>query len=653
MSVTMTVSQVRDALYLAEETSNRPDDSVSMTLVGDGRPTTAVLGQWFHQALSWLVSNEDSEGPLNTLKDVEADLETWKSTLIRQVYDQFVGPRLTQNQVALQGSAQQVQDFWEAMQSATCWLAELCWSLRPTKLTRQSYQLTPWHSLSELVQTDEPLVCEFYEPGWTDRVRLVGIADAIVRLEETNVWCVVEFKSGKTSPAADLGQVCLYHMILSAMNKFQKEPEREVGDIALLSFKPHKEERFFTHAELAETRQKLLDLIGQLAGVSQRKPTISPTTKSEPIPAIQSTSEVSTNRTGIIEDEKHLKIGQLMIQTFSEYGVNVTLDHPIIAGPSFLRFSILLGKKTKVAQVEKLAPELQVRLKLDEQPFISTDGGELVIDVRRPDRLIVHFDDIRSQLPQAVPGVPQTKVPVGVNLSGELVFADLSCPEHSHILVAGTTGSGKSEWLRTAIAGLIVTNTPETLRLLIIDPKRNAFHALRDSPFLMQPLIFPDETSVVEVFEKLCEEMDERYKKLDGADNIAELTADHQLSIPRIVCVCDEYRDLISRSSKERKEIEALIFRLGAKSRAAGIHLILATQQPSRETIKGALDSNMAARVGLKMNKSQESHMLFSEGGAEKLLGHGDLLFKDIGSPRRLQAPLLSKENHQQIFGAK
>ena len=217
-------------------------------------------------------------------------------------------------------------------------------------------------------------------------------------------------------------------------------------------------------------------------------------------------------------------------------------------------------------------------------------------------------------------------------------------------MAAGTTGSGKSEWLRSAIAGLIVTNTPETLRLLIIDPKRNAFHALRNSSYLWKPLVFPDEQPAAEVLQDLAAEMDRRYRQLDGADSHAQLVARSDVPLPRIVCVCDEYRDLISRSREERKQIEEQICRLGAKSRAAGIHLILATQEPRRETIKGPLDSNIPARVGLWMQKAQESRMLLSEAGAEKLLGHGDLLFKDAGPPRRLQAPLLTEADREAIF---
>jgi DNA segregation ATPase FtsK/SpoIIIE, S-DNA-T family len=114
--------------------------------------------------------------------------------------------------------------------------------------------------------------------------------------------------------------------------------------------------------------------------------------------------------------------------------------------------------------------------------------------------------------------------------------------------------------------------------------------------------------------------------------------------------VVDEYFDLINRSKADRRAIEEQVCRLGAKAPAAGIHLMIATQQPSRETIKGALDANIPARIGLKMGKAQESRMLLNSPGAERLLGHGDLLFKDLGDPKRLQAALLSAEEREQIF---
>lgn len=673
MPVTITVSEVRDALYLA---------AGAQSARGDGAPSVKILGRWFHEAVCWLVTDQSGANPLSVLADVDEDLVAWKRALIERVYTQFVGPRLTSHQAALLDVSSQVLSFWQALQFACDWLAELAWQLRPAARGPEAVivaRRTPsglekpgdsepeglspsakadqpaWRVLADCFSAEEPLSCELNEPGWTDTVRLVGIADAILRPTGTgsplqaSAWCAIEFKLGQASPAADLGQACLYHLMLSASDESRDSKGVDTGTLALISFRPERNEQLFDASKLREARVTLIDLIGKLAGVdaSQTAPPSATTKPAESPPA-------TIEPTGLAfrpPTEAHLELGKKLVSTLTnEYGVVVSLDGPPLVGPTFLRFPLRLGRGMKVSAVHQRIEELQLRLRLARPPFVTIEDG-LVVDLQRPDRQKVLFDDVKSQLPAPDPRLGGSHVPIGVDISGQLVCANLARTEHCHLLAAGTTGSGKSEWLRSAIAGLIVTNTPETLRLLIIDPKRNAFHELRKSPFLWKPLVFPDEQPAAEALRELVEEMDVRYRKLDGADSIAQLAERSNVPLPRIVCVCDEYRDLISRSREERKQIEELICRLGAKARAAGIHLILATQEPRRETIRGPLDSNIPARVGLWMQKAQESRMLLSEPGAEKLLGHGDLLFKDVGAPRRLQAPLLSESNRASIFG--
>jgi len=672
MPVTMTVSQVRAELYRA---------AGAQEARGDGSPSIAILGQWFHDAIGWLVGETAEVSPLAVLSEAEEDLQAWKNVVAACAYSRFVGPRLTSNQAALHDAAPQVLSFWTATRAACDWLAELAWNIRP-KRHRSGLMSPPWVTLSKWLTTEEPLTCELREPGWTDSVRLVGIADAIIRIhrkgeetgsqrpnvgaaanmertpDEDSAWCAIEFKLGQTSPVADLGQACLYHLLVSSARADEPsvtQNPNEAGSLALISFQPERHEQLFSAADLAGARQRLIELIGRLAGVA---PTSADGTGNAPNVRKSPDSSVPVDTHGRNDTSfskpttEHLQLGQRLIDTLTnEYGVKVSLDGPPLVGPTFLRFPIKLGPRMRVAAVQQRSQELQLRLRLLRPPFIAVEQGSLVVDVQRPDRQKVFFDDIRPQLPAADAKLGGSHVPVGVDISGRLICADLATTEHCHLLVAGTTGSGKSEWLRSAIAGLIVTNTPATLRLLIIDPKRNAFHALRNSPYLWQPLVFPDERSVIEVLRDLVTEMDNRYRQLDGADSHAQLVARTDAPLPRIVCVCDEYRDLISRGRAERKQIEELICRLGAKARAAGIHLILATQEPRRETIQGPLDSNIPGRVGLWMQKAQESRMLLSDSGAENLLGHGDLLFKDVGPPRRLQAPLLTEANREAIFG--
>ena len=624
MPVTLTVSQVRDALYRAD----RSDEGR-----GDGSPSTAMLGSWFHQWLGGLIGDSSPAGPLARLAELDKDLELWKETLVADAYARFLGPRLTRHQAVLHGHSLEVMSLWRAMQEACGWLAELVWNVRPKNASRRSEQQAAWHAAADWFETEEPLSCELREPGWSDSVRLVGVADAVVRLSNTDHWCAIEFKLGQTSPAVDLGQACLYHTMLSAASNGRAVASDD-GTLALLSFRPERNEQLFTASELKVSRERLVALIGKLAGVDA--------------------AQIDENRSPPVAapTQEHLELGRGLVETLAEYGVDVSLDEPIIVGPAFVRFPIALGRGTTVKQVQKYPEELRVRLKLDADPLIILDGRGLSIDVQRPDRETIFFKTIEAGLARSDSPSGGSRVPVGIDLHQELVYADLAKPEHAHLLVAGTTGSGKSEWLRMAIAGLIATNTPETLRLLVIDPKRNAFHALRNSPFLWRPLVFPDECSVAQILAELAEEMDRRYRLFEGVDSFSQLIEKSSEPLPRIVCVCDEYRDLISRDRKERKAIEQQICRLGAKARASGIHLILATQEPSRDTIKGPLDSNIPARVGLKMGKALESRMLLNESGAERLLGHGDLLFKDIGDPRRLQAPLLGEERRAALFGS-
>ncbi len=316
-----------------------------------------------------------------------------------------------------------------------------------------------------------------------------------------------------------------------------------------------------------------------------------------------------------------------------------------MTGPAFFRFPIHPGRGVKLEQIQRLAREIQVRLGLSKPPFIGVDCGRAVVDIERPDRQIIRFTDVEDQLPAGDPLTGSPLVPIGMDLNAKLRTANLNDPVNAHLLVAGTTGSGKTEWLRVAIQGLIRSNTPQTLRLVLIDPKRTAFNEFSDSPYLLahDSLVFPDAQPVGDVLKELAREMERRYVLFQkaGVDNINEHAGTTLHVLPRIICVCDEYYALMAGDSKKRKEIEAQITLLGAKARAAGIHLILATQQPSREVVKGVLDSNIPARVALMMVKKEESKMLLGRTGAENLLGKGDLLFRDVGDPVRLQAPLL------------
>ena len=263
----------------------------------------------------------------------------------------------------------------------------------------------------------------------------------------------------------------------------------------------------------------------------------------------------------------------------------------------------------------------------------------------------MYWRDLREQL--AKPSrVGSSRFPVGVAIDGTLHWADFAKPQDSHMLVAGTAGSGKSEWLRAAIASLLAQNTPATLQLLLIDPKRTAFHAFEDSKSLYAPVLYPDDTPPAPIFEQLIEEMEQRYRTISeaGLPDLAAYNAAHE-PLPRIVCFCDEYADLILADPKQRKEIERLVGRLSAKGRAAGVHLVFATQRPDRNVVSGVIDTNLMARVCLRVVKPAESRIVLGgDSAASTLLGRGDLLFKNLGNAVRLQSPFVTDEELEALL---
>lgn len=673
---TLQVSDLRAAVLRAADAEERADS---------GAPSTGPLGTLLHRVFAELIGDDERLNLHAALSAADDSPAAWKAAILDHAYRHVVGPDLLRQRAALQDSSRQVLDFWTACQELCGWLSELLWTIREESdavgvsghrnveaTLRESRML--WPHLAVEVISEEPHSLTLHEPHWRSPVRISGVPDAVFRLRSRGQWCVIELKSGRTSPEADLLQACLYHQMLSA----EAGRSNSEGQLALVSFLPERRERLFSAAQLSEAQTRITELAGRLAGVladdgeaatavptqprasaavpaepAATKPSETPVTDVRPAVERSAAADSPSPSASLAQspEDEHRELAERMRQAFREYKADVMPDGDPIVGPTFLRFPVTLGHGVRVATVKNRAAEVQLRLGLDRPPLISQQQGQVLIDVQRPDRQFIGFSAIRDQFEAPDPRNASAKVPIGVDLYGELQFADLSQTEHAHILVAGTTGSGKSEWLRAAIAGLMVSHTPETLRLVLIDPKRVAFHDLRESPYLLRPLVFPDEEDVTEVLSGLADEMDRRYRLFAGDQSLADYVSRTGNTLPRIVCICDEYFDLINRSPAERKSIEAQMQRLGAKARAAGIHLIIATQQPSRQVIQGALDTNIPARVGLKLSDAIESRRLLGTRGAECLLNHGDLLFKDIGEPRRLQAPWIPPDEREALFG--
>jgi DNA segregation ATPase FtsK/SpoIIIE-like protein len=448
-------------------------------------------------------------------------------------------------------------------------------------------------------------------------------------------WCVVEFKLGGGHPEADAVQVCLYHELLGGN-----------GTAALLHFGngPKEEELLFQQASLQEARPTLIALIGALARVSSIK-----------LGDIGSEAVQGAEAWPRKPGEAEIEMGRKLERTLREYGAEAQLAGDPQMGPTFVRFLLEPQRGITVSKIERRGAELQMRLGLDQEPIIHRVEGRIAVDVQRRNREYVSFGSLRAQLGSASPENGTAKVLAGVDLRGRLHFLELSgeCP---HVLVGGGTGSGKTEWLRAAVASLIVTNTPETLRLAVVDPKRNAFPELAGSPFLWRPnaLVDSPDSSVLSLLEDLIEEMSRRNGLLRdaAADDLMQYRQRTGLTIPRVVIAVDEFAELLlSGGKKQRDEFEQSFIRIAAVGRAAGVHLILATQRPSRQVVSGNLKANLPGKIAMRVSNRIDSGVLIDQPGAEHLLGRGDLLLAGLSSdPVRLQSAWLSEEERQLIF---
>ncbi|MFO0757698.1 MAG: FtsK/SpoIIIE domain-containing protein [Byssovorax sp.] len=642
MPVELSVKQVREELLRAGGHAE----------AGDGAPSNRLLGTLFHEIFADLVSDIPGRSGLRIA--FEAGPKEAPERLVEHTYRALVGPRLARHQAHLQESTEAVLAFWDAVQHLARWVG----SIVAEVIEARRDQPLGWEDLATILGAEVLLRGEIREPGWTDGVFLTGVADAIVRVPERDTFCAVELKLGRAHPAVDLGQAALYRLIASRTSSTKSPPA-----LALLRFSPALEERVIEASDVAEAEARLLSLIARMAGVTPAprsaapQPSTPPRSSTPPRasapPRAPSTSSVAPAPSPA--PSPYAELGQRLARALREYGRSVEIQREPEVGPRFLRFEAKLGRGVTFEQVARLTTELRLKVALHKEPIVTKDGGRLCIDVERPDPAVLPFSAITRALTAGPHG--SARVPIGVDLSGKLHVADLASPVSAHILAAGTTGSGKTEWLRTAIAGLMIANTPETLRLVLIDPKLLAFPDLRSSPFLWDKhgLWTLGDGDVIEVLDDLVDEMDRRYRLLSaaGADDLERYLDKTRAKLPRIVCFCDEYFALISQGREQRKEIENAIGLLGAKARAAGIHLVIATQQPSRKVIHGPLDANIPCRVGLLTQSAIESRMLLQAPGAERLTGHGDLLYKDVGEPVRLQAPLLSANDRANIFGAR
>jgi S-DNA-T family DNA segregation ATPase FtsK/SpoIIIE len=342
--------------------------------------------------------------------------------------------------------------------------------------------------------------------------------------------------------------------------------------------------------------------------------------------------------------EASARIAEALVQTLAHFGIDATVIGQI-AGPRVTRYELQLAPGTKVSKVAALKDDLSYALATTEIRILAPIPGKQAVGVEVPNLApnIVTLGDIYDDLPATASPLA---VWLGKDISGTAVWADLA--RMPHILIAGTTGSGKSGCINTILTSILLRSTPDDVRLILIDPKRIELSYYESIPHLLTPVVSsPKEASAV--LTNVVAEMERRYERLSQvrARSLSEanraLRRRGEKTMPYLLVVIDELADLMMVSPQA---VEDAVIRLAQKSRAVGIHLVLATQRPSVDVITGMIKANVPSRVAFAVSSQTDSRVILDQAGAESLLGQGDMLFKPLGTSRlqRVQGAYVTEE---------
>ncbi len=342
--------------------------------------------------------------------------------------------------------------------------------------------------------------------------------------------------------------------------------------------------------------------------------------------------------------EASQRVAEALVTCLAHFGVEATVIGQI-AGPRVTRYELQLAPGTKVGKVANLKDDLSYALATTEIRILAPIPGKQAVGVEVPNLSpnLVTLGDIFDDLPQSASPL---SVWLGKDISGAAVWADLA--RMPHILIAGTTGSGKSGCINTILTSILLRSTPDEARLILIDPKKIELNYYESIPHLLTPVVSsPKEASAVLL--NVVTEMERRYERLSQvrARNLPEANRAFRKrgeeELPYLLVVIDELADLMMVSPQE---VEDSIIRLAQKSRAVGIHLVLATQRPSVDVITGMIKANVPSRIAFAVSSQTDSRVILDSNGAESLLGQGDMLFKPLGTSRlqRVQGAFVTEE---------
>lgn len=347
---------------------------------------------------------------------------------------------------------------------------------------------------------------------------------------------------------------------------------------------------------------------------------------------------------------------KILEATFASFGIKVTVERAEI-GPSVTKYEVKPAVGVRVNRISNLSDDLALALAAKDVRIEAPIPGKSLIGIEVPNSEIatVSFRELWEQSQTKAENL--LEIPLGKAVNGTARAFDLS--KMPHLLVAGSTGSGKSVAVNGIIASILMKARPDQVKFMMVDPKMVELSVYNDIPHLLIPVV-TNPRKASKALQKVVDEMENRYELFAkvGVRNIAGFNAKveefnaqseyKQIPLPLIVVIVDELADLMMVASKE---VEDAIIRLGQKARAAGIHMILATQRPSVDVISGLIKANVPSRVAFAVSSGTDSRTILDENGAEKLLGRGDMLFKPIDEnhPVRLQGSFISDDDVERI----
>ena len=347
---------------------------------------------------------------------------------------------------------------------------------------------------------------------------------------------------------------------------------------------------------------------------------------------------------------------KILEETFASFGIKAAVERAEI-GPSVTKYEVKPAVGVRVNRISNLADDLALALAAKDVRIEAPIPGKSLVGIEVPNSEVatVTFRELWEQ--SKTDASKLLEIPLGKAVNGSVRSFDLA--KMPHLLVAGSTGSGKSVAVNGIIASILMKARPDEVKFMMVDPKMVELSVYNDIPHLLIPVV-TNPRKASRALQKVVDEMENRYELFSkvGARNIAGYNAKvaeynaqseyKQVPLPLIVVIVDELADLMMVASKE---VEDAIIRLGQKARAAGIHMILATQRPSVDVISGLIKANVPSRIAFAVSSGTDSRTILDENGAEKLLGRGEMLFKPIDEnhPVRLQGSFISDEDVERI----